>query len=687
MSKTIRRTTLLVMVLTLLCSNSVFAYNGMDLAETCEGTEALEQFELSDQPEETEKSEELEELKELVVPEENEIVDNDGEMTDASDDKYGSDVNISSEKDGSDMIGLNGYIGETVNDIYPDQSSFTDPIKLQINYSVQDNLEDKKSANYYMFTLDKPGYINIFFSHDYIDEKNRDTWTIHVYNNNNTEMPIMSYNINRKMLDTETDPLGLPAGTYYIKIMPYSSINFSDTTYLLFVEFKESDSYETELNNGTDTADEISVNKEYAGNINKYGDCDYYSFYLPQPGYVSFMFSHEYVDSDEKGKKLNADKYFWGLYLYGEDDIQNELLSHCYKGNITKINSYGTGLPAGYYHIKIRGQIYLSNYWNPTTYHFTVNYTPSSYYECERNNNPGDASEVEFDTTYNGNICRTTGGYLEYYNDDDYYEFTMDNPGNISITFSHETLDAKDPYWDVLLYGSGDFNNSLWQNSYAANVPTAQTSEKISLAKGKFYIQVKAHKPKANQKNSDVLYHIRINKVISIDISKAVISGIKSKTYSGKAVTQDPKVVLNGNTLRKGTDYSISYNNNIDAGTAIMTIEGRGDYQGTIVRTFKIKKTAIKISAKTVKLIASELKKKGKTIKVNKAFDITKNTGKTTFTKKSGNKKITISKSGKVTVKKGLKKGSYTVKVKVKAAGNKNYKAATKTVTFKIVVD
>ena len=42
--------------------------------------------------------------------------------------------------------------------------------------------------------------------------------------------------------------------------------------------------------------------------------------------------------------------------------------------------------------------------------------------------------------------------------------------------------------------------------------------------------------------------------------------------------------------------------------------------------------------------------------------------------------------NGKVTVKKGLKKGTYKVKVKVKAAGNKNYKAATKTVTFKINV-
>jgi hypothetical protein len=40
-----------------------------------------------------------------------------------------------------------------------------------------------------------------------------------------------------------------------------------------------------------------------------------------------------------------------------------------------------------------------------------------------------------------------------------------------------------------------------------------------------------------------------------------------------------------------------------------------------------------------------------------------------------------------VTVKKGLKKGTYKVRVKVRAAGNSNYKAsAWKTVTFRIKV-
>ena len=66
----------------------------------------------------------------------------------------------------------------------------------------------------------------------------------------------------------------------------------------------------------------------------------------------------------------------------------------------------------------------------------------------------------------------------------------------------------------------------------------------------------------------------------------------------------------------------------------------------------------------------------------------TKGQGKLTYSKVSGNQQIAIDKTtGKVTVKKGLKKGTYQVKAKVKAAGNANFKAsAWKTVTFTVRV-
>ena len=49
-------------------------------------------------------------------------------------------------------------------------------------------------------------------------------------------------------------------------------------------------------------------------------------------------------------------------------------------------------------------------------------------------------------------------------------------------------------------------------------------------------------------------------------------------------------------------------------------------------------------------------------------------------------KSCKLSSKGKLTVNKGTKKGTYKIKIKVKAAGNKNYKALTKTVTVKLTV-
>lgn len=111
-----------------------------------------------------------------------------------------------------------------------------------------------------------------------------------------------------------------------------------------------------------------------------------------------------------------------------------------------------------------------------------------------------------------------------------------------------------------------------------------------------------------------------------------------------------------------------------------------------------VKVTVNKAEAKPVKPAkkANTLKASGKTVKVKtnkktvikkaKAFTIKNPKGTVTFKKIKGNKKITVTKKGKITVKKGLKKGTYKVKVKITAKGNSKYKSAVKTVTVKIKV-
>lgn len=71
------------------------------------------------------------------------------------------------------------------------------------------------------------------------------------------------------------------------------------------------------------------------------------------------------------------------------------------------------------------------------------------------------------------------------------------------------------------------------------------------------------------------------------DISSATVS-IASQPYTGKAVTPDPTVKIDGKTLIKGTDYRVSYYNNLYTGDATAVIEGRGNYRGSKEARFEI---------------------------------------------------------------------------------------------------
>lgn len=73
------------------------------------------------------------------------------------------------------------------------------------------------------------------------------------------------------------------------------------------------------------------------------------------------------------------------------------------------------------------------------------------------------------------------------------------------------------------------------------------------------------------------------------EIKDATISGISNKTYNGSAQTQKITVKANGTTLKEGTDYTVSYSNNVNPGTATVTISGKGNYGGSLQRSFTIK--------------------------------------------------------------------------------------------------
>ena len=176
---------------------------------------------------------------------------------------------------------------------------------------------------------------------------------------------------------------------------------------------------------------------------------------------------------------------------------------------------------------------------------------------------------------------------------------------------------------------------------------------------------------------------------IPIDFYFADIEFTKA-TYTGKAIKPTVELQTFSGDVVDPSNYKVTYSNNINAGTATVTLEGIGDYSGTKIRTFTIEKAAQKITNyKNVKKTYNANKKTKKLAK-KKTFKLSAKSSvgaKVTYTKVSGNKKITVSSSGKVTVKKGLKKGTYKVKVKATAKATTNYnasKAVTKTITIKV---
>ncbi len=111
-----------------------------------------------------------------------------------------------------------------------------------------------------------------------------------------------------------------------------------------------------------------------------------------------------------------------------------------------------------------------------------------------------------------------------------------------------------------------------------------------------------------------------------------------------------------------------------------------GEKKTETIPKLEKKANTLSVKAKKPSVKFAKLKKKNQTIALKNWVTVSKAQGKVKYKKSSGNKKITVSKTGKITVKKGLKKGTYKVKIKVAAAGNTAYKPVTKTVTVKITV-
>lgn len=153
-------------------------------------------------------------------------------------------------------------------------------------------------------------------------------------------------------------------------------------------------------------------------------------------------------------------------------------------------------------------------------------------------------------------------------------------------------------------------------------------------------------------------------------INDATIT-LSQNTYVYDGLTKTPSIVVKykGNVLKKDADYTVSYSNNVNAGTAKIVISGKGSYSGSVARTFKIEKAEQKIV-----LNPSIIKVKEKaTVKLTV-------TAKGTVNYNSNDSIILeINSSGVIT---GKKAG--VAIISITASGNENYKSSSTEVTVTV---
>lgn len=164
--------------------------------------------------------------------------------------------------------------------------------------------------------------------------------------------------------------------------------------------------------------------------------------------------------------------------------------------------------------------------------------------------------------------------------------------------------------------------------------------------------------------------------------SKTSIEGKKASvttTYTGK--DQALTITVDGKTLTEGKDFVLVGTEPVDAGTYTLTVKGMGLYDGTMTVAYTINKApkaASVAKAKEVKKVYKASKiKKTKKIKLGVVSD-----GKVTYKVKSKSNKIKVTKNGVVKLKKGIKKGTYKIVIKVKAT--KNYAGGKKVIKIKV---
>lgn len=231
-------------------------------------------------------------------------------------------------------------------------------------------------------------------------------------------------------------------------------------------------------------------------------------------------------------------------------------------------------------------------------------------------------------------------------------------------------VDTKGKMWLTYKMVSGDPGEPLWVLGYNGYYPGNNTSGKLSMD-GVTFSTEKMTIPTIG--SSSVVTEVTVpldemrqtylnNLYLYVDVMKKLDGEVSGIIFDKGKFNINSTLTLYWDTLKKISNDT-------------------GDTEKPAVKQ-KNPTIRTKVSSKT--FTVSLLKKKSQSFTLGASVN---SKGKLSYKKTSSSSGISVnSKTGKITVKKGMKKGNYKIKVQIKAAAKGNYKAGTKTVTIIVKV-
>ncbi|MBR3754999.1 MAG: hypothetical protein IKK49_07905, partial [Clostridia bacterium] len=155
------------------------------------------------------------------------------------------------------------------------------------------------------------------------------------------------------------------------------------------------------------------------------------------------------------------------------------------------------------------------------------------------------------------------------------------------------------PYGEWTVYYGEDATLTLKGGEFPNGFVVAYTTANTFLAEDYYYKDADGKLIDVADDAKIINGYVKVSK--GADLADAVVTLDSTEfTYNGSEIKPTVIVTVGGKTLTEGKDYTLTFANNVNAGTATVTVKGTGDYTGEATKEFTIVKADNSVTAAPV---------------------------------------------------------------------------------------